>query len=381
MRSSGSRRPTSARFTASAPTCCANVRSRRASIRCSRCSPKPRAEPDLRRGVPRLAARAAGGSARGRPPGAAPQRLVARRPRQRRRAGRSPSPGGARAGRVARLRRRLAPRSVRSRRGCCSACSRAIHELAALTAAPLSTARSAVSGHRAGPRAEPRRRRRRRASTPPIPTAGKRASSTSRRTGTSGAPAAAASAPTAPASARDVVWAAYESLIERARRVPARRRLRSRRAAARGAARGASRGYEQLKQRAGALDFVDLLLRARDLLDAPPARPPGVPVALHAHLRRRVPGHRSAAGRDPAAARGRRSGGERLAPRHARSRQAVHRRRSEAGDLPLPARRRRDLPRGVRAARVARCAAAPSCTPASARRRRSSARSTRRSRR
>ena len=35
--------------------------------------------------------------------------------------------------------------------------------------------------------------------------------------------------------------------------------------------------------------------------------------ALHAPLRRRVPGHRSAAGRDPAAARGRRSGETRLA--------------------------------------------------------------------
>ena len=39
----------------------------------------------------------------------------------------------------------------------------------------------------------------------------------------------------------------------------------------------------------------------------PTRRARGVPAALHAPLRRRVPGHRSAAGRDPAAARGRRS--------------------------------------------------------------------------
>ena len=45
-----------------------------------------------------------------------------------------------------------------------------------------------------------------------------------------------------------------------------RGRCGPRRAAARRASRGASTGYEQLKQRAGALDFVDLLLRARDLL-------------------------------------------------------------------------------------------------------------------
>ena len=40
-RSRGSRKRTSAPSTASAPTCCASGRSRRASIRCSRCSPSP----------------------------------------------------------------------------------------------------------------------------------------------------------------------------------------------------------------------------------------------------------------------------------------------------------------------------------------------------
>ena len=58
----------------------------------------------------------------------------------------------------------------------------------------------------------------------------------------------------------------YEALMSELRRVPARRRLRPGGAAARRASRGVVDGYEALKQRAGALDFVDLLLRARDLL-------------------------------------------------------------------------------------------------------------------
>ena len=53
-----------------------------------------------------------------------------------------------------------------------------------------------------------------------------------------------------------------------------RRRRRSGGAGARGAAAGAIAGYEARKQRAGALDFLDLLIRARDLVrdDAPGAR-------------------------------------------------------------------------------------------------------------
>ena len=72
--------------------------------------------PHLQRGVPRLAARRARASAGRRAPRAAPQRLVARWPRQRRRAGRSAPPRRPRARRVARLRRRMAARPVRSRR-------------------------------------------------------------------------------------------------------------------------------------------------------------------------------------------------------------------------------------------------------------------------
>ena len=69
--------------------------------------------------------------------------------------------------------------------------------------------------------------------------------------------------------------------------------------------------YERLKAREGALDFLDLLLRARDLVrdDATVRR--HFQAALHAHLRRRVPGHRSAAGGAAPAARRRRSGRDR----------------------------------------------------------------------
>ena len=70
------------------------------------------------------------------------------------------------------------------------------------------------------------------------------------------------------------------------------------------------------------------------------------PGSLQADLRRRVSGHRSAAGGDPAVARGERSWRGRLAKGHARAGQAVPRRRSEAVDLPVPPRRHRDLQPG-----------------------------------
>ena len=86
---------------------------------------EPRAERIFDEAFRGVAARAAGASAGRRAPGAAAQRLVARRPRQRRRTGRPDSPGRPRARRVARFRRRVAPRPVRSRRRARSACWRA----------------------------------------------------------------------------------------------------------------------------------------------------------------------------------------------------------------------------------------------------------------
>ena len=65
--------------------------------------------------------------------------------------------------------------------------------------------------------------------------------------------------------------------------------------------------YEAAKQERGALDFTDLLMRARDLLRRDAEVRDGLPAPLPAALRRRVPGHRSDPGGDPAAARRRRS--------------------------------------------------------------------------
>ena len=79
--------------------------------------------------------------------------------------------------------------------------------------------------------------------------------------------------------------------------------------------RGSIEHYETLKARHGALDFLDLLLRARNLVRDDADVRARVPAALHARLRRRVPGHRSAAGGDPAAARRRRSRRSATGPR------------------------------------------------------------------
>ena len=134
--------------------------------------------------------------------------------------------------------------------------------------------------------------------------------------------------------------------MRRARAVPARRRRRSRGAAAARSCGGAIAGTKQLKARAGALDFVDLLAAgARSGRDNADVRA-RVPATLHAassstssrtpircrprfccSCSRPIPTRTTGAGRR-------------------RARQAVHRRRSQAGDLPLPRRRCRDLPGG-----------------------------------
>src|SRR5207253_2821709 len=131
-------------------------------------------------------------------------------------------------------------------------------------------------------------------------------------------------------------------------REPHRRPRRARSAARRSAAvpQGRRRGSRRLPaagagRRDGAVSGAEARLRFARLRRSPCARARShcdqcrcsrAPAAeVHAHLRRRVPGHRPAPGRHPSTARRR------------RPRQAVHRRRSEAGDLSLSRNRCRDV--------------------------------------
>ena len=103
---------------------------------------------------------------------------------------------------------------------------------------------------------------------------------------------------------------------------------------------GATARYQELKAAAGALDFADLLANARDLIKSNETVRRHLQAQVHAHLRRRIPGHRSDSGRDLCCSL---AGG--------RPGQALHRRRSEAGDLPLSRNRRRHVLARARPAR------------------------------
>ena len=117
-----------------------------------------------------------------------------------------------------------------------------VRELATLSASPASGRDPLFLDTAARPRVRSRNRDRRCGfDARLIPTAGKRARSISRRTGTSGAPGAAATAHTAPASLATECGPRYESLMNELDSFQARRRCRSRGAAARGARRRRSR--------------------------------------------------------------------------------------------------------------------------------------------
>ena len=304
--------------------------------------------PALRARVSRLAA---GGAARARPKGCGARCGGRARPSFGGGDGGGPidrlRSAGRDARRVARLPAAVAAAAVRSRRR---------DRPPGRGAAPLrrpdggaasSDARQPVRRHRRGPPAEPADSSSSSRSASAISTAGRRASSISRATAacrargraaaTSSArtsrgprcsPRATRSSPICSSSARTPtpIWPRACSRSSPAR--PTR--------------------YQELKQAAGALDFADLLARARDLIEtnadvrAPPA------AEVRAHLRRRVPGHRSGSGRDPAAAAAIRR--DTTSP----ARQALHRRRSEAGDLPVPRHRRRHVLAGVQGSSSAR---------------------------
>ena len=122
--------------------------------------------------------------------------------------------------------------------------------------------------------------------------------------------------------------------------------------------RGSIKRYEELKTRGRRARLprpAGRRARSRPRQSDGAAR---LPAALHPHLRRRIPGHRSAAGRDPAAALRRQRGRDRLAPRPAGAGPIVPGRRSEAVDLSVPPGGRRHLPRGLGAIEEAGSAAA-----------------------
>ena len=170
---------------------------------------------------------------------------------------------------------------------------------------------------------------------------------------------------------RQRVLDAYEALKARARPVPPRRPTPiSRRCCSRNCA-GAIDDYERLKARAGALDFLDLLLKARDLVRGNA----GVRRGFQARFTHIFVDEFQDT--DPLQAEillllaVARSGAGRLAPGRARPRPPVHRRRSQAVDLSIPPRRRRHLSRRLRAPGRLRREAREAARPASAACRRS----------
>ena len=346
-----SRSRASARSTRSAPTCCASGRSRRASIRCSRSPPRTRPSGSSSEAFDRwfqatLAA-----------PGEGVRRML-RRTRADRgscaragwRARRAPRLRRARGGairstataaidRVLARARRASPRSRERARGPArlarpSSCAKLERWLAELGR------RESVRGAR--PR-RPRGRARRARALVGVEVR-RRARAAVRRRACC-APTSSRSATRCKAQLDAFLRAADADLAAclHDELAPARRRVRAPR------------------RRAPASSTSSTCSRAtRDLLRDDPRVRARAAAALHALLRRRVPGHRSAAGRDPAAALRRRSGERRSATRARRARQALRRRRSEAVDLPVPARRRRALRGGQAAARSPR--ARGSCT-------------------
>ena len=348
-RSPTSSRRTSARSTPSAPTCCASVRSRRGVDPRFAMLTEPQARAALRRGVPRLAAGAARGAAAGRPPRAAAAQL-----RRRRRADRAGS--SARRGRWPSGATSPAPWRARRVRSARRASTRWSRELAAFARAdatrrPTAQDRALSSRHRAGaPRSPARSTLAEQRAAARSTTASKRGSSTSARGGSANRGPGGRPRRTRKGVPRAEVLDAHAALVARARRVSSatptpisRRCLRDE------LADGRRRATRRPRRARGALDFLDLLVRARDLVrdDADGARARSSSASRTSS---------STSSRTPIRCRPRSCccsrptipAMPRLARGAARARQALPRRRSEAVDLSLPPRRRRHLRGGAR---------------------------------
>ena len=369
--SSASRKRTSARSTGSARICCASARSRPASIRCSRCSPKrARNACSTRRFAagctcsssnrPRASAARCGGAS-GRATGATTTmgRSIAFGARV------ASSPNGA-------TFHEPWTRAPFDRDGELDRLLARVHELAALTASATSTRdilfldtapiRELSHDVESAARFEA-----------PDPDGWEArlvdlAQNKNVRRARRGRERAYGRDVT-----RDEVWAAFETLMHEldAFQAAADADLA---ALLREELRDVITGYEALKQRAGAARFRrSAAARARSARPRR-VRPAGLSIALHAPLRRRVPGYRSAAGGDSAVALRRRSSPSTTgaASRHdpaSCSSSATRSRRSIASGAPTWKRTAKSTSCS-RGAAHDRC----SCARASARSRQSSAR-------
>ena len=333
-----SKRRVSARSIPSAPTCCASSRSRPASIRCSRSRPKTMRRALLRRRLRSLVRAGARQSRRRRAPRAAPARV-----------GRS---------------RRSAPDSA----------SRAARELLEWRDFDDALAARAVrprSGDRRLDRHDPGGGRDRRSGGPR-----RLAAPLARRHSRGRSAKRPGSKPCAPRDYDALEDTLLRLLCAESARTGAGVARRSVRAITRAevhrAATAIDNSLEQFRERAGAESGAAVARRImadhRTITTISSAGPGGsifstcccsratwsattrdprsaLQRSLQPYFYRRIPGYRSAAGGNPAAARGRRSGGKPIGSGVAPApRQTLYRRRSQAVDLPLPPRRRCALP-------------------------------------
>ena len=340
-----SRSRASARSTRSAPTCCASGRSRRGVDPLFEVAAEDETRRAARPGVRRTGSRRRSPTRRRACAG-----VLRRRAARARRARRRASAATAR-------RARWSSTATSPPRGAATPFDRDARDRRAARAARARSARSRRARRRPErlARAEPRERRalrrrergsaRRCAGATTTVSRPSCASSRARKDGWRWH-GAASRATSRPRPARDEVLAQRDARRRRSStRCSTTATPISRRCLQRGAPAASSTRYEELKQRAGMLDFLDLLVRARDLRARPRAGARRARSARFTHFFvDEFQDTDPLPGRDPAAARGRRSRRRRdWRAARAGAGQAVRGRRPEAVDLPLPPRRRRAL--------------------------------------